>query len=200
MIRLLGRQTSGNVQKVIFFLEESGTPYEREDYGRTFGNTATDDYRAMNPTAKVPTLVDGDTVVWESNTILRYLAAEYAPHLTGESPAQRAEVELWMDFLLAGINHGYLAGFKGAKLPAEERPPEFDRQIAELHANMGIIDAHLAQREFLALARFTIADMALAPILGRCLNFPLERPAMPGLERWFEGVSARPAYRAAAGS
>ncbi len=84
MLKVLGRKTSGNVQKVLFFLEETGTPYEREDYGRLFENTKTADYIALNPTSKVPTLVDGDTVIWESNTILRYLATEHAlPILIG---------------------------------------------------------------------------------------------------------------------
>ena len=82
MIKLLGRQTSGNVQKVLFLLEEIHMPYTREDYGRQFNNTQTDaEYHALNPNAKVPTLVDGDLVIWESNTILRYLAALHAPAL-----------------------------------------------------------------------------------------------------------------------
>ena len=74
MIQLLGRATSGNVQKVIFMLEELRLPYERKDYGKQFDNTTTPEYAALNPMKKVPTLVDGDTVVWQSNTILRYLA------------------------------------------------------------------------------------------------------------------------------
>lgn len=82
MIRLLGRQTSGNVQKVIFCLEELGLLYVREDYGRQFGNTLTEAYRKLNPNAKVPTLIDGDLVIWESHTILRYLAAVHGPTLT----------------------------------------------------------------------------------------------------------------------
>ena len=104
MIRLLGRQTSGNVQKVLFLLEEIGVPYTREDYGRQFNNTQTPEYLALNPNGKVPTLVDGDTVIWESNTILRYLAAKHAPQLTGATPAERTEVERWMDWLLAAVN------------------------------------------------------------------------------------------------
>ena len=83
MIKLLGRQTSGNVQKVLFLLEEAGIPYAREDYGRQFSNTQTAEYKALNPTSKVPTVVDGETVIWESNTILRYLAAAYAPVSAG---------------------------------------------------------------------------------------------------------------------
>jgi glutathione S-transferase len=80
MIRLLGRHTSGNVQKVIFMLEELGLAYTREDYGRQFNNTNTDEYRKLNPTIKVPTLIDGDVVIWESNSILRYLAASISQH------------------------------------------------------------------------------------------------------------------------
>lgn len=197
MIRLLGRKTSGNVQKILFFLEETGTPYERDDYGRQFGNTQTPEYLAMNPTGKVPTLVDGKLAIWESNTILRYLAATYAEGLTGASPGERTEVERWMDFLISAVNPGYLAGFKASKLEPGERPEGLDAQIADLHAQMQIVSADLEGRTHLALDRLTIADIALAPIMGRCLNFPYERPSMPGLEAWFEGISARPAFKAA---
>lgn len=199
MLKLLGRKTSGNVQKVLFALEETGTPYTREDYGRQFENTKTTDYLAMNPTAKVPTLIDGDTVMWESNTILRYLADTYANQLTGISTAERTQVERWMDFLLAAVNPGYLAGFKGSKLEPSERPAGFDGQIADLHAQMNIIDAHLNAKSFVALNKLTIADIALAPIMGRCLNFPYERASMPALESWFDAMSQRPAFKSATG-
>jgi glutathione S-transferase len=199
MLKLLGRKTSGNVQKVLFALEEMGADYTREDYGRLFENTTTPEYLSMNPTAKVPTLVDGDTVIWESNTILRYLADTRAPEMTGATPAERTEVERWMDFVLAAVNPGYMAGFKAAKLDPADRPAGFDAQIADLHAQMQIVSAHLEGKEFLALGKLTIADCALGPILGRCLNFPYDRPSMPGLEHWFAGISARPAFKAATG-
>jgi glutathione S-transferase len=199
MIRVLGRKTSGNVQKVLFFLEETGTAYDREDYGRLFENTKTADYLQMNPTAKVPTVIDGDATIWESNTILRYLAATYAPQLTGATPAESTEVERWMDFVLAAVNAGYLAAFKGAKLGAVDRPAGFDAQLADLHAQMKIVSEHLDGREFLALDKLTIADIALAPILGRCLNFPYDRPSMPGLEAWFELIAQRSAFKSATG-
>lgn len=194
MLKVLGRKTSGNVQKVLFFLEETGTPYEREDYGRLFENTKTADYVALNPTSKVPTLVDGDTVIWESNTILRYLAATHAPELTGSNPAETADVERWMDFVLAAVNPGYMAAFKGSKLDADKRPASFDADIADLNAQMKILDGHLAGKNFIALDKLTLADIALAPILTRCLGFPIDRPAMPALQAWAAGISARPAF------
>ncbi len=60
MLRVLGRGTSGNVQKVVWLLEELGTPYKREDYGRQFNNTQDAAYLTLNPNGKVPTLVDGE--------------------------------------------------------------------------------------------------------------------------------------------
>jgi glutathione S-transferase len=199
MLKVLGRKTSGNVQKVIFALEEMGLAYEREDYGRQFGNTASADYLAMNPTAKVPTLVDGDVVIWESNTILRYLADSYGQAFTGYTPAQRSAVERWMDFLLAAINTGYVNAFKSAKQEPADRPAGLDEQIAELHAQMKLLDAYLAGKSFLALDRLTIADMALAPIMARCLSFPYDRPAMPALEAWQAGLAGRAAFQKATG-
>ena len=197
MLKLLGRKTSGNVQKVLFALEEIGVDYDREDYGRLFENTKTPEYLALNPTAKVPTLLHGDIVIWESNTILRYLAMILNQDLTGANEAERSQVERWMDFILAAINPGYLAGFKGAKMKPADRPAGFAEQIADLHTQMQIINSHLENKAFLVLNKLTIADCAAAPILGRCLNFPYSRPSMPNLENWFEKIAKRTAFKTA---
>lgn len=200
MLKLLGRQTSGNVQKVIFALEEIGVPYIREDYGRDFGNTTTEAYGKLNPTRKVPTLVDGSAVIWESNTILRYLAAAYAPTLTGATPADRSEVERWMDWLLAAVNAAFLGVFREAKKKPEERGPEFAVASTELVNQLKILEGHLSGLQFIALGRFTIADAALAPIVKRCVAFPIERPALPGIAKWLAKIEARPAFQVAVGA
>jgi glutathione S-transferase len=199
VIRLLGRQTSGNVQKVIFCLEELGIPYKREDYGRQFGNTLTDEYRKLNPNAKVPTLIDGDLVIWESHTILRYLAAVHRPTLNGTTPAERTMVERWMDWLLGALNTPYVAVFKDEKKAPAEQAPDFAAQSSDLAAQLKILDGHIAGREWFALDRFTIADMALGTIVKRCLEFPIERPACSELKRWQAVIDARPAFAVAIG-
>jgi glutathione S-transferase len=200
MIKVLGRQTSGNVQKVLFGLEEMGVRYAREDYGRQFGNTNTPEYLALNPNGKVPTVIDGDVVIWESNTILRYLAAKHAPQLTGADPAEVTEVERWMDWLLATVNYAYVAVFKDSKKPAEERAADYDSQAKELAAALALADRHLAGKDWFALGRMTLADIALGPIFKRCLGFPLDRPALPNLERWMAAVDQRPAFQVATGA
>ena len=200
MIRILGRATSGNVQKVLFFLEEVGLKYVREDYGRQFNNTNTDAYRKLNPNMKVPTLVDGDLVSWESNSILRYLAATHAPQLTGATPAEKTYVERWMDWMLASLNTPYLAMFKDAKKPAGERAADFAAQSADLVAQLKILDGHIAGKQWFALDRFTLAEIALAPVVKRCLDFPIERPEFAELMRWMKAVEARPAFAVATGA
>ncbi|HTV31068.1 MAG TPA: glutathione S-transferase family protein [Xanthobacteraceae bacterium] len=200
MIRLLGRQTSGNVQKVLFCLEEIGMKYTREDYGRQFNNTNTDAYRKLNPNMKVPTLVDGDVVIWESHTILRYLSALHAPKLTGATPAERTHVERWMDWALSALNTPYVAVFKDARKPEGERAADFPAQTADLVAQMKILDGHLAGKSWFALDRLTIADMALAPLVVRCLAFPIEKPALPELSRWAKAMESRAAFAVATGA
>jgi len=200
MIRLLGRATSGNVQKVIFLLEELGLKYAREDYGRQFNNTNTDAYRKLNPNMKVPTLIDDDLVSWESNTILRYLAAKHNPALTGATPAEKTYVERWMDWMLASLNTPYVAVFKDAKKPAVERSADFAAQSADLIAQLKILDGHIAGKNWFALDRLTIADIALAPVVKRSLEFPIERPQFTDLGRWMKAIEARPAFAVAIGA
>jgi glutathione S-transferase len=194
-MKLLGRKTSGNVQKVMFLLEELKMPYEREDYGRQFNNTQTADYLAKNPNAKVPTLVDGDLVVWESNTILRYLAAKAKSALYPTDPAKRTHVERWMDWQLAALNNPYMAMFRESKLEPEKRSAEFPAQQKDLGAQLAILDKTMGR--YVAGQDFTIADICLAPIVARCLRFGVELPSLPNVKRWDAEMQAREAFKKA---
>ena len=194
MIQLLGRATSGNVQKVIFLLEELGLPYERKDYGRQFANTTTPEYAALNPMKKVPTLVDGDTVVWQSNTILRYLANKTGSPLYPADAAQRSAVERWMDWLLAELNPAYLAGFRDAKKPEAERAPD---TATNLGTELQLLEGQFPKSTWVAGAQFSLADIALGPIVKRCIGFPLGLPALPKTQAWIAALQKRPAFQKA---
>ena len=194
-MKLLGRKTSGNVQKVMFLLEELKLPYEREDYGRQFNNTQTPEYLAKNPNAKVPTLVDGELVVWESNTILRYLAAKAKSPLYPADPAKRTHVERWMDWQLSALNNPYLAMFREAKLEPEKRSADFAAQQKDLGAQLAILDKTMGR--YVAGAELSIADICLAPIVARCLRFGVELPALPNVKRWDADMQAREAFKKA---
>jgi glutathione S-transferase len=194
-MKLLGRKTSGNVQKVMFLLEELKLSYEREDYGRQFNNTQTPDYLAKNPNAKVPTLVDGDLVVWESNTILRYLAAKAKSPLYPADLARRTHVERWMDWQLSALNNPYMAMFREAKLEPDKRSADFAAQQKDLGAQLAILDKTMGR--YVAGSDFTIADICLAPIVARCLRFGVELPSLPNVKRWDSEMQSREAFKKA---
>jgi glutathione S-transferase len=197
MLRVLGRATSGNVQKVLFYLEETGTPYAREDYGRQFNNTG-GDYLKLNPNGKVPTVVDGDTVIWESHTILRYLASKGGKtDLYPTDAAARTQVERWMDWLLASVNYQYVQVFKDSKKAENERAPTFAADAKELGAQLAILDQAIAGKAFVAGNSLTLADIALGPVLHRCLDFPIELPALTNLRAWRDKLKEKASFKKA---
>jgi glutathione S-transferase len=200
MLRVLGRATSGNVQKVIWLLEEIGLPYKREDYGRQFNNTGDAAYLKLNPNGKVPTLVDGDTVIWESNSILRYVCNKQGGHaLYPSDPAARSQVERWMDWQLASLNNPYLGIFKEAKKPAAERAASWATDAKELKTQLDILEAGMDGKPWLAGPAISLADVCLGPIVHRCLDFPVDLPGLAGLRAWREKRVARPAFKKATG-
>lgn len=196
MLRVLGRKTSGNVQKVIWLLEEMKQPYVREDYGRQFGNTG-DAYLKLNPNGKVPTLVDGDVVVWESNTILRYLGNKQGGSFYPADPVARSLVERWMDWQLASLNNPYLAIFRDAKKPTAERSASFASDAKELDQQLKILDGGIGDSGWLAGPGISLADICLGPIIARCLNFPVELSALPKLRAWSAQIGQRAAFKTA---
>lgn len=197
MLKLLGRKTSGNVQKVIWLLEETGQAYEREDYGRQFGNTQEAAYLALNPNGKVPTLLDGDVAIWESNTILRYLSKKAGDAYYPADPAVRSKVERWMDWQLASLNNPYMAIFRESKKAPEERSPELAKHGKELDQQLQILDGALDEGGWMAGADMTLADICLGPIVARCLNFPVDLSALPKLRAWQARVAERDAFQKA---
>ena len=194
-MKLLGRKTSGNVQKVMWLLEEMKMPYEREDVGRQFNNTQTPEYLAKNPNAKVPTLVDGEVIIWESNTILRYLATKAKSALYPADPGKRSHVERWMDWQLASLNNPYLAMFREAKLEPAKRSADFAAQQKDLGAQLTILDKTM--RKWVAGDEMTLADICLGPIVYRCLRFGVELPQLPNIKRWDEQISSREPFKKA---
>jgi glutathione S-transferase len=194
-MKVLGRKSSGNVQKVLFLLEELKQPYEREDYGRQFNNTQTPDYLSKNPNAKVPTLVDGSLVIWESNTILRYVASKAKSNLYPADAAKRTHVERWMDWQLASLNNPYLAMFREAKLEPAKRSADFAAQEKDLGAQLAILDKTMGK--WAAGEEMTLADICLAPIVYRCLRFGVQLPELPNVKKWDATISGRDAFKKA---
>jgi glutathione S-transferase len=198
MIKIWGRKNSVNVQKVLWCCDELELPYERVDAGGEFGGTRDPEYLAMNPTALIPTIRDDGFTLWESNAIVRYLAAKYgAGTLWPVDPAARALAEKWMDYQLGTLWPAFKAAFLGlVRTPPEKRDPDQIRASLESTAEaLAILDAHLAVEDYVAGADLTIGDIALGSTAYRWLNMEIQRPEMPNLAAWHDRLTTRPAYQ-----
>jgi glutathione S-transferase len=196
MIRLWGRLSSVNVQKVAWTLRELGLPFERIDAGGKYGIVNTPEYLSKNPNGQIPMLEDGDFVLWESNAIVRYLCAKYAPGTLYPEPLEaRADADRWMDWQTTALQPAMGPAFMQLiRTPAEQRQAAVVEQAAQKsEALLVILDAQLAGREFVCGAQFTMADIALGCAAHRWYGLPLARAARPNVERWYAQLLKRPA-------
>jgi glutathione S-transferase len=201
MLRIWGRNTSTNVMKVIWLLEEMQVPYERLDVGGAFGGTDTPAYRNRNPTGLVPTLEEDDGfTLFESNAILRYLASSHkAGHaFWPQDLRQRADIDRWLDFQQTVMNPRMVAVFQPLiRLPAEQRDAEkIARDAKAFAAAWEMLVPRLTEHPYVAGADFTLADIPLGPLVHRYFQLPIERPDQPALRAWYDRLLARPAYAA----
>ena len=199
MLRIWGRSNSINVQKVLWCCEELDIRYQRVDVGGPFGGNKEPEYLRLNPNGLVPTISDGGFVLWESNVIVRYLAAKHGMGtLCPEDLAERADADRWMDWQMGTLWAHFRPAFIGIiRTPPEKRDPDYiATAISNTAENLAMLDAHLATRDYVTGPAFTMADIPLGVTAYRWFNLEIERPPMPNLEAWYERLCARSPYKA----
>lgn len=199
-ITIWGRANSVNVQKVLWCLSELDLAYERIDAGMAFGRNRDPEYLAMNPNARVPTLVDGDYVLWESHSIMRYLVLAYRPDspIYPDAPKRRAAVDRWLDWVLSTVQPADRPVFWAlVRTPPEQRDMVAIQKDADAEAQVWeIADAQLATRRFLEGDDFTIADIAVGAFARRWLRVEgIRKPQLPNLDRWFAELESRTGFQ-----
>src|SRR3954451_15831660 len=196
MIKIWGRNTSSNVQKVMWAIGEMKLPHQRIDVGGAFGKNKEPAYLAMNPNGLVPTLEEEDGfTLWESNTIVRYLATQ--SHLEPRDSSGRARASQWMDWQLTVAGPAIFQAFWGLiRTPEDKRD---HKAIAESQAKttdaMKMVDAQLAKTAYLAGDAFSMGDIPVGLIAFRFRQLVPQRPALPNLDRWYAEIEKRPAFR-----
>jgi glutathione S-transferase len=199
-ITIWGRLNSANVQKPIWALEELGLAYDHVPLGGKFGGLDAPDYRAMNPNGKIPTLRDGDLTLWESHSIVRYLAATYGRGtLWPEDPKARAIVDQWADWTATTFQPAWIDVFwLSVRTPAaQQNPVAIEKAKAAAFRALAILDNQLAKTPFVAGDALTYADIVAGVSMFRWMTMAIERPGMPNLSAWHERLQARAAFRKA---
>jgi glutathione S-transferase len=198
MLKVWGRASAFNVQKAMWAVGEVGAPYERHDLGGAFGGLDDPDFRAMNPNGRIPVIDDDGVIVWESNAIIRYLAARYAVGtLWDPDPARRAVADQWMDWMQATLYRHFMDLFWGlVRTPAEQWDwPAIRAAKERLARHYGILDRTLATRPYLAGDQFSMADIPAGTTLYRYYEMEIDRPRLDHVRSWYERLAERPAYR-----
>jgi glutathione S-transferase len=201
MLKIWGRASSVNVQKVLWAADELGLAYEHIVVGGKFGGNDTPQYRAMNPNGLVPVLQDADGGIhWESNSVVRYLAARYDAAGTGlwlSVPAARSQADRWMDWASSLLGEPMRVLFWGfVRDPVNADLNAMTRAEEQAATCWGRLDAHLANRLFVAGDRLTMGDIPVGAYLQRWLSFPITRPPLPNLLAWHGRMTERAGYKA----
>jgi glutathione S-transferase len=198
-LKIWGRANSVNVQKVLWCLSELDLTYDRIDAGMAFGRNTEPEYLAMNPNGRVPTLVDGDFVLWESNSIMRYLTLAYraGSPIYPVEPKPRASVDRWLDWTLSTLQPVDRPVFWAlVRTPVAQRDMVAIQKDADAEAvQWRVVDAQLATRRFIEGNDFTIADIALGAYARRWFGVEgVSKPHLAHLARWFGQFAGRAGF------
>jgi len=198
MLTIWGRTNSINVQKVLWCCAELGLAYTRIDAGGAHGVTNTPEYLALNPNALVPTIDDDGFVLWESNAIVRYLAAKHGHGtLYPDDLKERADADRWMDWQVTTLWTALRPLFFGyVRTPPEQRDAT---ALAAAQRSgeqaLAILDRYLQDRPFVAGERFTMGDIPAGISVYRWSALPIERPQFAHVTRWYRALAARPGFQ-----
>lgn len=200
MLKVWGRASSFNCQKVLWLVDELGLPHEHIPAGGSFGRLDEPAFRAINPHGRVPVLEDDGLAIWESHAILRYLAAKHgSARFWSDDPATRSLADRWMDWSQTTLQPDFLIGvFWGYyRTPDSQRDwRAINRSITRCADHFRLLDAMLTTRPFLIGNTLSLADIPIATSLYRYFELDIERPALPNVRAWYDRLQQRPAYRA----
>jgi glutathione S-transferase len=203
MLKIHGHPKSINVRKVLWLCAELDLPYKRQDWGGYGEFRSLDDpaFRALNPIGLIPVIEDDGVVVWESNTILRYLAAKAGRHdLLPADPAGRARVETWMDWQASNLNPSWQACYQGLVRRNPDFTPEaIAASLRRFNAGIGQIESQLQKSGgYVADRDFTLADIPIGLSVHRWYSVPMgdQRPTYPAVAAYYDRLNQRPGYRA----
>jgi glutathione S-transferase len=199
-ITIWGRANSVNVQKVLWCLHELDLAYERIDAGMAFGRNTETDYLSMNPNGRVPTLVEGDFVLWESNSVMRYLAVAHRPDspIYPQAPKIRAGIDRWLDWTLSTVQPVDRPVFWAmVRTPPAQRDMVAIQKDVDAEAKVWkIADERLATQRYFEGDQFTLADIAIGAFARRWFGVEgVSKPKLAHLSRWFAEIEARPGFQ-----
>jgi glutathione S-transferase len=199
MLTIHGYAGSINVRKVLWMCTELRLPFERVDWGGGTRPVSDPEFLKLNPVGMIPVLEDAGQLFWESNSIVRYLAArEGRTDLLPAEPAPRAQVEKWMDWQVSDFNNSWRYVFQATirNNPAFQDAEKIAASWEQFCAMVRVVDAELERTgAYITGAKFTCADIAIGLSMHRWRSIPLERPKLASVERYYAQLCEREGFQ-----
>ncbi|MCP4297805.1 MAG: glutathione S-transferase family protein [Proteobacteria bacterium] len=197
-MRIWGRDSSFNVQKVLWMLEELSVVYEQIQVGGKYGRLNTLEFAQKNPRKKIPVIHDGSGYIYESHTIIRYLAANYSRrNLWKDSPFERSLIERWMDWSQTAFQPSFMRLFWGYyRMPVEKRDLRVvNSSLLECDEHLKLLNLQLEKNSYLVGDQFSIADITCGAVLYRLCNMGLDIELPLKVQVWYRQLKRRDGYQ-----
>lgn len=198
MLTIWGRSSAFNVLKVLWLADELHLKYKHIDVGGAYGGLDSSEFLAKNPHGKIPVLEDDDLVVWESHTILRFLAANYGNDtIYPMDLKERTKVERWMDWSHTSLQPAFMDLFWGFyRTPESEQNLKIISKAAETCENQfSLLNQILQKQTYLAGNFFSLADFPAGSVLYRYFNMGYAVTEYPNVIKWYQRLNQRKAYQ-----
>ena len=199
MLKILGRTTSINVRKVLWACAELGLPFVQEDWGTDSHPTNSGAFLALNPNGMIPVIQDGDFVLWESNTIIRYLAGSRgAEWLYPTAPRERARIDQWIDWQASDLNKAWSYAFMALvrRSPSHQDSAHIAASKEAWWRFMRVLERQLQASGFVAGDQFTLADIPVGLSVQRWFSTPIDHPTLPAVTAYYDRLAKRPGFMA----
>ena len=185
-IKIYGRLSSANVQKINWFCEYANISVINLNYGGIHGKTQTTEFKDMNPNSRIPVIDDNNFILYESNAILRYLSKKF-DILVEQKKEISGKIDQWIDWgsFTFASPCSLLTAHK-LSLPQDQR----DKLIADKAKNdifflLKILNIHLAKKNFIVDEKFSLADIPLGIWCHRCINLGISFDDFPNIKKWY---------------
>jgi glutathione S-transferase len=201
MVKIFGAKR-GNPFRCHVLVKEIGLDYEEVSVDLSKGEQNSLEYRMINPNSKIPSMVDGDFILWESMAINNYLAAKYKPELLGDSLEDKALIDQWSYWSILEIQpHFFSIAFQKFRVPEDQKDEKvLQKAMSELPRVLTILEEHLKEREFMLGSKFSLADINVASTVAASQFAQYDISKYTNITRWLQNLYERPSFKECMGT
>ena len=198
MLEVWGRKNSNQVIHVMWTVGELNLDYKRHNVGGSFGGLKNEDYKKLNPNLYIPTIKDGNFVLWESYAIIRYLSKKYGyGSLWPKDICEAALADQWIEWFQETLMPKLFPIFwNKVRVSENDRDNnKIEEMVKNLNSIMEILEKQLDGKNYIIGDSFTMGDIPVGAGMFKYFELDITRPSFPNIEKWYSKLCQREAYK-----